>query len=262
MKLKLGTTVIFAVGALLAIGLSWQLQSNWYMLVLAPFALWAWLYAYEEIDVDSWHYQIASEVFGEKIQRKCKSCSYWGAVLAAVVLVLLQILALSLIWLIVQFFYHPVITFGWLWGYKPRYWRWVTRKQVDGKERVYLSADEVKQQGHAFRKENHGTSSRTFFSWYMPIIVVVPLAILEGVFQLGMPALGNFYHNYPWYVTVPATYFALHFVILLGNTWVRTGWAGIRWFVSSKACPDVKFVAKAKAPAKPTRPSTPASNPR
>ena len=236
MKLKLGSTLIFGFGGLLAIGLSYQLHSNRYMAVLAPFLVWAWLYAYEEINIDSWHYSLASRYFEGVLKlHVCKVCPYWGLVLVAAGILLLELIARS----VTQVLMYVWTSIWWLFSLKPS-WRTNAYR--------YMFFNE----GYLFRREPD--TRKMAKSWVWPIYFVGPAAIIIGELHLGTAQVASFYHDTQFYYTVPLTYVAVLAFVGLGELWNVTGWPTIKW-AYSKGCPDAKFVQKVPAPAKPAPPS-------
>lgn len=243
MKLKVGSTLIFAFGALLAIALSWQLQSRWYMFVLAPFALWAWLYAFEKINTQSFHYDLATTYFGKKRIGACSGCLYWwlvGLSLAAEV-------SLVVIAVVLQLALYVWVTFWMLFSFKPN-WKLNAFRHVFHNE------------GYMFRRRpatdyRGRPTTQMDLSLLMPLWFVLPVVIPLAALHIGTPQIGRFYHDTQWYVTAPLTY---GLVLAFGGfveLWRVTGWPVMKW-AYHQACPAVEFVEKVRVPAEPQRPAT------
>jgi hypothetical protein len=235
LKLKLGSNLIFGFGSLLAIGLSHRQQSLWFMLVLVPFVVWALLYAYEEINTNSWHYELVESLFKRGVP-VCKSCPYWGLVVVSTIVWMLQYCYIVGLQLFI-YLWHTI----WLmFGYKP-YW---TRPAY---VRVH---DRVTHKTCLYKYKSNGSMdiSRVF-----PIYFILPVGITLVILHIGTPQITSFYSEQEWYITLPVTYLAILALAGLVETWKVTAWPMIRW-AYGKACPDVKFVEKQRVPADPQLP--------
>lgn len=234
--------MIVAFGGLIAIGLSYWLESKWYLFTLLPFAVWAWLYSYEEINTASWHYRLTEEFFPNALKGLCKTCPYWGLVAASVVLYITGMFYAIVLQLIV-YVWH---TFWLLFGFKPDWSKSACERIHRGYPRLYKTR----------RKENVGTVMDISRVW--PVCFIAPPAITLAVLHVGTEQIATLYRDWQWYVTVPLTYVAVLGIAGFIEAWKVTAWPAIRWSYG-KACPDVKFVEKAHAPARPQLP--PSTNP-
>jgi hypothetical protein len=235
MKLKLGSTLIFGFGGLLALGLSYWQHSAWYMFVLTLFVIWALAYAYEEINKLSWHYKLTENYFDGQLCGLCKTCPYLGLVVVSVAWESIQFIYAVGIQLLLYMWY----SFWSLFGYKPD-WRTIAFDYFHGNKR------------YMFRRKDSGM----YISSVWPIFFVGPAALTLGLLHAGTAQVVSFYHDTQFYYTVPLTYAAILVFVGFIEMWNVTGWPATKW-AYGKSCPNAKFVEKVRVPAEPSQPTQP-----
>lgn len=252
MKLKLGSTLIFGFGGLLALGLSYLLHSSWYMLVLTPFVIWALLYAYEEINKRSWHYRVTRKYFQEDLKTVCKACPYWGLTTLATVFFAIEYGLKIVYGTILQLLTRVWQTAGWLVGFHPC-WRNSAYRMAHGRNYMFSN--------HVRDSDKHGRIHTPFW----PVFVVGPIIAAVTVFHISTDTIYSFYGSTPWYYCVVVSYGVMVVVVEITEVWRSYVWRPLVWpgitrsvsWSYRKGCPNVKFIEKVPAPAKPSQPTQP-----
>ncbi len=248
MKLKLGTNLILAIGLALAIGLSYWQATKWYAFVLAPFALWALIYSYEEINQLGWHYRLANRYFKNELKGVCKACPYWGLVALSAFIMLIQVTY----GIAAQVFIYAWHTVWLLMGFRPD-WRVLAYHGIPGRVRMYK-----RQPSLDYRGNRSTTIAFDPARMFITFIAGMTMAILLALHVINRPFY-LFYHDQPAYFTVPGTYLGILAVAGLVELWLVTGWPAVKW-AYDKSCPDAKFVQKVPVTTQPG--STPAARTR
>lgn len=245
MRRRLAVVLILATGVFVAGLVTKEYGSVYYgVAIFAPFVVWAYMWQIEEIKVTSWHYRVVNYYFEEEaVSSICKACPYWGLVAVTTVMFVIQNFAKTIYAALLQVLFYIWASIWWLFGLHP-VWRRVTYHAVHGTT------------GYLFWHKRCPYGDDLAQSKVWPILSLGPLAVVAVVFHLGTVQVGEFYSSMSWYYVLLAGYGAMLVVVLLGETWKRTGWLALKW-AYGKACPDVKFVQPVAVPAKPSRPSQP-----
>lgn len=255
MKLKLGSSLIFGFGGLLALGLSYWQHSSWYMLSLVPFVIWALLYAHEEVNKGSWHYRVTHKYFEDELKTVCKACPYWGLTTLATVVFVIEYGVKIIYGTILQLLARVWQTVAWLFGYDPC-WRNSAYRMAHGKNYMFY---------------NHSRDSDKFgrvHSPFWPVFVIGPIVAAVVIFRLSTDHIYSFYRSTPWYYSLLVSYGVMVAAVEIAEIWRAYVWQPLFWpgirrsvsWIYRKGCPDVKFVEKVRVPADPQLPPA-TSNP-
>jgi hypothetical protein len=251
MKLKLGSSLIFGFGGLLAIGLSYWQNSAWYMAVLVPFVVWTLIYSYEEINKKKWHYRVTCKYFQEELETICKACPYWGLMALAALFFVIEYGSKIIYGTVLQILGYVWAAAGWLVGFRPVY------------KRLAYTAKHGKPNSSTkyffFSHQEKDIDSREH-SKIWPIFTIGLVVAFAVLLNFGTGSIYDFYGSTAWYDDILVSYGAMLAMVVVGDFWRKSAWVAIvvatKWSYR-KGCPNVKFVEKVPVPAKPSQPTQP-----
>ncbi len=204
---------------------------------------------FSTVSKDSWHYRLNHYALGTAADHIKRACPYWLVlVFVSTVFGTVRLTAITLCNTALYISYYPWITLGWIFGFKPRYWRGLTQSVGDGKESVFYK------EGNYYRpRDRRGYMP----SLLMPFAAMVPISVY--VFGIGRPQV-DAVTALNWYYIVAIAYSLLLALIVLGNAWRYGSWPMV--VKTSRAiqrgyfavCPELKVVesAPSRSQAEPT----------
>jgi len=187
------------------------------------------------VSKDSWHYRLNHYALGSVADHIKRACPYWLVlVFVSTIVGTIRLTASSLYNMALYLGYYPWVTFWWLLGLRPRYWRGLAEavRTYPREETMFL------------QKHNRYHSLEMDWRWYRPLMLAPFLAMVPiVVYVLGF---GREQANWlvalqPYYTGLIA-YGTLLVLIVLGNSLTPP----IKWAYCA-VCPELKVVESAPA---------------